>query len=94
MKTLVDVYRYECHIGNFQMTIVFLNDESMKREGADHSFDSLNRRNWAESLVTHYRELIHQNAEKVLFNNTAFFQKTDFLCFSLGTKFQIKVMHI
>ena len=66
MKTLVDVYRYECHIGNFQMTIVFLNEESLQREGADHSFDSINRREWAESLVTHYRELINKNAEKVL----------------------------
>ena len=66
MSELVCVYRYSSWIVNFNVNIVFLNEEKYQREGADHSFNSLERQNWAESLMLHYRNLIATNSEKVL----------------------------
>ena len=65
MSELVCVYRYSSWIGDFNVNIIFLNHEKYQREGADHSYASLCRQKWAESLLMHYRNLLATNTEKV-----------------------------
>ena len=68
MSELVCVYRYSTWIGDFNVNIIFLNEDKYQRDGADHSFNSLERQKWAESLILHYRNLIATSSEKVIIN--------------------------
>ena len=65
MSKLVCVYRYSSWIGDFNVNIIFLNDEKYQRDGADHSYASQGRQSWAESLMLHYRNLLATQSEKV-----------------------------
>lgn len=65
MTELVCVYRYSCDIVEFNLTIIFLNEEKYIRDGADHSFNSQSRKNWATSLMDHYSHLLVTQSEKV-----------------------------
>ena len=65
MTELVCVYRFNCTIVNFNLTVLFLNEERFLRDGADHSFQSRGRQDWALSLMNHYRNLVMTQSEKV-----------------------------